>query len=131
MSLTRPSKLRKAIERKDVDKIKALKRRTEYLKQRRKNERGCNKCPEDSLFACFGEKCAKKCCGPPEGEYKHTKIVPIGDGKPKSQTMNRGGRKTRRKRRRKRRKSRKMRKKTKHRKKRKSRKQSKRKRRRR
>ena len=74
---------------------------------------GCEKCPEHSLAACFGDKCATKCCGPDEVPYRSTQVVPM------SPTMNRqGGRKTRRKRRKKRRKSRKMRKKTKRRRKR-------------
>ena len=76
---------------------------------------GCERCPEDTLAGCFGDNCAKKCCGPNEVPYRSTQVVPLR--KPSQNVMTRGGRKTRRKRRKKRRKSRKKRKKTKRRRK--------------
>ena len=114
MSITRNGRLRRATERKDWDKVKIIEAQIKTANDNPVGE-GCDRCPEDSLAACFGDKCATKCCGTNEGEYKPTQVVPVSPERPK---MQRGGRKTRRKRRKKRRKSRKMRKKTKRRRKR-------------
>ena len=113
--MPRGRKMRKAQRDGDIKELKRL-RAEQKLIDDNPVGRGCEKCPEHSLAACFGDKCATKCCGPDEGEYKPTQVVPVS---PERQEMRRGGgRKTRRKRRKKRRKSRKNRKKTKRRRKR-------------
>ena len=109
--MPRGRKIRKAQRDGDVKEVKRLRAEQKFIDDNPVG-RGCEKCPEHSLAACFGDKCATKCCGPDEGEYKPTQVVP------ESPNMTRGGRKTRRKRRKKRRKSRKNRKKTKRRRKR-------------
>jgi len=109
--MPRGRKMRKAQRDGDVKELKRLKAEQKLIDDNPVGE-GCEKCPEHSLAACFGDNCAKKCCGPDEGEYKPNQVVPV------PLNMTRGGRKTRRKRRKKRRKSRKMRKKTKRRRKR-------------
>ena len=112
MSLTRLAKARRAEKRGDMKKATKLRDDDEFVKKQPGPFDGCERCPEHSVAACFGDNCAKKCCGPNDSEYKPTQVVP------ESPNMTRGGRKTRRKRRKKRRKSRKNRKKTKRRKKR-------------
>ena len=112
--MPRGRKIRKALRDGDVKEVKRLRAEQKLIDDIPVGE-GCEKCPEHSLAACFGDNCAKKCCGPDEGEYKPSQVVPVS---PERQEMRRGGRKTRRKRRKKRRKSRKMRKKTKRRRKR-------------
>ena len=109
--MPRGRKIRRAQRDGDVKEEKRLRAEQKFIDNHPVGE-GCEKCPEHSLAACFGDKCATKCCGPDEGEYKPSQVVPV------SPNMTRGGRKTRRKRRKKRRKSRKMRKKTKRRRKR-------------
>ena len=111
MSFTRQAKAKRAERRGDTKEATRLRANDKLVKNNPVGQ-GCEKCPEDSLTACFGDNCAKKCCGPNDREYKRTQVVP------ESPDMTRGGRKTRRKRRKKRRKSRKMRKKTKRRRKR-------------
>ena len=113
--MPRGRKLRKAIRDGDVKEEKRLRAEQKFIDDHAVG-RGCEKCPEHSLAACFGDKCATNCCGPDEGEYKPSQVVPVS---PERHEMRRGGRKTRRKRRRKRRKSRKNRRKTKRRRKRK------------
>ena len=110
MSFTRQAKAKRAERRGDTKEATRLRANDKLVKNNPVGQ-GCEKCPEHSLAACFGDNCAKKCCGDEEKPYKSTQVVPM------SPNMNRGG-KTRRKRRKKRRKSRKMRKKTKRRRKR-------------
>lgn len=114
MSLTKSAKLKRAYDRGDGKRVNEIKAQIKTANDNPVGE-GCDRCPEDSLAACFGDKCATKCCGTNEGEYKPTQVVPVS---PERHEMQRGGRKTRRKRRKKRRKSRKRRKKTKRRRKR-------------
>ena len=107
---TRNQRIRAAQKRGDIALANKRIKQKKFVDKHPVGE-GCEKCPEQSLAACFGDNCAKKCCGPNDSEYKSTQVVPM------SPDMKRGG-KTRRKRRKKRRKSRKMRKKTKRRRKR-------------
>jgi hypothetical protein len=115
MSLTKNAKLRRASERGNMKRVEEIRKQIKVSRDNPVGE-GCERCPEHSLAACFGDNCAKKCCGPNEVSYRSTQVVPLR--KPSKNEMTRGGRKTRRKRRKKRRKSRKMRKKTKRRRKR-------------
>ncbi len=108
---TRNQRIRAAKKRGDIKLANERIKQKKFVDDHPVGE-GCERCPEHSLAACFGDNCAKKCCGPNDREYKRTQVVPV------SPNMTRGGRKTRRKRRKKRRKSRKMRKKTKRRRKR-------------
>ena len=110
MSLTRLAKAERAERRGDMKKAAKLRADDKFVKNHPVGD-GCERCPQDSLAACFGDNCAKKCCGPNDSEYKRTQVVPM------SPNMNRGG-KTKRKKRKKRRKSRKKTKKTKRRRKR-------------
>ena len=111
MSLTRLARARRAEQRGDMKKATKLRDDDKFVKKQPGPGDGCEKCPEQSVAACFGDNCAKKCCGDEEKPYKPTQVVPM------SPNMVRGG-KTKRKRRKKRRKSRKNRKKTKRRRKR-------------
>ena len=107
---TRNQRIRAAQKRGDIALANERIKQKKFVDKHPVGE-GCEKCPEHSLAACFGDNCAKKCCGPNDSEYKRTQVVPM------SPNMNRGG-KTKRKKRKKRRKSRKKTKKTKRRRKR-------------
>jgi len=107
--MPREQRARRAEKRGDFNKAAQLRAQQAFVNKHPVGE-GCERCPEHSLAACFGDNCAKKCCGPNDSEYKSTQVVPM------SPDMKRGG-KTRRNRRKKRRKSRKKRKKTKRRRK--------------
>lgn len=109
--MPRGRKIRRAQRDGDVKEEKRLRAEQKFVDSHQVGE-GCERCPEHSLAACFGDKCATKCCGPDEVPYRSTQVVPMSP----NMTRN-GGKKTRRKRRKKRRKSRKKRKKTKRRRK--------------
>ena len=111
----------------DLQRILERNRINQKKREERRKRKGveCNMCctdEETGTPGCIEESCKAICDKCPEcpkpTDNKMAKVAPIDNGKPETQEMRRGGRKTRRKRRKKRRKSRKNRKKTKRRRKR-------------